>query len=72
MHQEGINYTTTNQNPTIIIPENSGTQIKLASSIQEINLILDEDMCIADTVLPYTNSHDMTQWSFIHNGNDTD
>ncbi|KPA10389.1 chromosome segregation protein SMC [Candidatus Magnetomorum sp. HK-1] len=56
----------------LLIPENNGTQIKLASSIPEINLLLEENMCIADAVLPYTNPNDMIQWSFIHNGNDTD
>ena len=68
LSDEGINA----EEVLLLIPENSGTQIKLASSIPEINLLLEENMRIADAVLPYTNPKDIIQWSFIHNGNDTD
>jgi len=67
LSDEGINA----EEVLLLFPEKSGTQIKLASSIPEINLLLEEDMRIADAVLPFTNPKDMIQWSFIHNGNDT-
>jgi predicted ATPase len=68
LSDEGINA----DEVLLLIPDSLGTEIKLAASIPEINLMLEENMCIADAVLPYTNPKDMIQWSFIHNGNDTD
>jgi len=61
LSDEGINA----DEVLFLIPDSLGTEIKLAASIPEINLMLEENMCIADAVLPYTNPKDMIQWRFI-------